>query len=112
VTDGPDYIRDSRKPSALYEDKYYSDNDAAVRGAKSRARYVSDLKYTSGDLRQWQKGHLDTYGDTTTSNQVIYVVGYFFYHEIKLKYVDIKYIKKFYFCVIFTKTVPGMFHFS
>ncbi|XP_056015973.1 centrosomal protein of 85 kDa-like isoform X3 [Ostrea edulis] len=69
VTDGPEYIRD-RKSSTLYEDKYYSDNDAAVRSSKSRSRYVSDLKYTSGDLRQWQRGHLDTYGETSASNQI------------------------------------------
>lgn len=72
VTDAPDFIRE-RKSSTLYEDKYYSDNDAVSGGSKTRSRYGSDLKYMSGDLRQWQRGHLDSYGETNSpSSQVIF----------------------------------------
>ncbi|XP_061176521.1 centrosomal protein of 85 kDa-like [Saccostrea echinata] len=69
VTDGADYVRDSRKSSTLYEDKYYSDNDAVTRSSKSRSRYGGDLKYMTGDLRQWQRGHMDTYRETSPSTQ-------------------------------------------
>lgn len=65
VTDAPDFIRE-RKSSTLYEDKYYSDNEAVSGGSKTRSRYGSDLKYMSGDLRQWQRGHLDSYGETNS----------------------------------------------
>uniref|UniRef100_K1RI83 Coiled-coil domain-containing protein 21 n=1 Tax=Magallana gigas TaxID=29159 RepID=K1RI83_MAGGI len=65
VTDAPDFIRE-RKSSTLYEDKYYSDNDAVSGGSKTRSRYGSDLKYMSGDLRQWQRGHLDSYGESNS----------------------------------------------
>ena len=72
VTDAPDFIRE-RKSSTLYEDKYYSDNDTVSRSSKTRSRYGSDSKYMTSDLRQWQRGHLDTYGDTSSpSTQVTY----------------------------------------